>query len=99
MGETLSLDSQIGDRIRNVTFGFTEPYFLDKPMQAGFTIYTTRFNYDQGREVSLLSGRNLIPLFDQLGQGKPAELRFERIWIHDVSQLSDEEAELRPRWA
>ncbi|MEJ7607744.1 MAG: BamA/TamA family outer membrane protein [Bryobacteraceae bacterium] len=37
-------------------------------MQAGFTIYTTRFNYDQGREVSLLSGRNLIPLFEQLGR-------------------------------
>ena len=35
LGETLSLDSQLGDRIRNVTFGFTEPYFLDKPMQVG----------------------------------------------------------------
>ena len=68
LGETLSIDSQLGDRIRNVTFGFTEPYFLDRPMQAGFTIYTTRFNYDQGREVSLLSGRNLVPLFNQLGQ-------------------------------
>ena len=44
LGETLSIDSQLGDRIRNVTFGFTEPYFLDRPMQAGFTIYTTRFN-------------------------------------------------------
>ena len=68
LGETLSIDSQLGDRIRNVTFGFTEPYFLDRPMQAGFTIYTTRFNYDQGREVSLISGRNLVPLFNQLGQ-------------------------------
>ncbi|HUS06609.1 MAG TPA: outer membrane protein assembly factor BamA [Bryobacteraceae bacterium] len=68
LGETLSLDSQLGDRIRNVTFGFTEPYLFDKPMQAGFTIYTTRFNYDQGREVSLLSGRNLLPLFNTLGQ-------------------------------
>jgi len=68
LGETLSLDSQLGDRIRNVTFGFTEPYFLDRPMQAGFTLYTTRFNFDQGREVSLISGRNLAPLFDQLGK-------------------------------
>jgi outer membrane protein insertion porin family len=67
LGETLSIDSQVGDRIRNVTFGFTEPYFLDRPIQAGFTIYTTRFNFDQGREVSLLSGRNLLPLFEQLG--------------------------------
>ncbi|MBI1896883.1 MAG: outer membrane protein assembly factor BamA [Acidobacteria bacterium] len=67
LGETLSVDSQLGDRIRNVTFGFTEPYFLDRPISVGFTVYTTRFNFDQGREVSLLSGRNLIPLFETLG--------------------------------
>jgi outer membrane protein insertion porin family len=67
LGETLSLSSQLGDRIRQVEFGFTEPYFLDRPMQVGFTVFTTRFNYDQGREVSLLSGRNLLPLFDTLG--------------------------------
>jgi outer membrane protein insertion porin family len=68
LGETLSLDAQLGDRIRNVTFGFTEPYLFDKPMQTGFTVYTTRFNYDQGREVSLLSGRDLSPLFASLGK-------------------------------
>ncbi|MEO8659051.1 MAG: outer membrane protein assembly factor BamA [Bryobacteraceae bacterium] len=68
LGETLSLNSELGDRIRNATFGFTEPYFLGRPMQAGFTIYTQRFNYDQGREVSLLSGRNLIPYYNSLGQ-------------------------------
>jgi outer membrane protein insertion porin family len=68
LGETLSIDSQLGDRIRNVTFGFTEPYFLDRPMQVGFTLYTTRFNYDQAREVSLFSGRNLIPLYEQMGR-------------------------------
>ena len=68
LGETLSLDSQIGDRIRSVSFGFTEPYFLDKPIQVGFTVSTQRFNYNQGREVSLLSGRNLLPYFNSLGQ-------------------------------
>jgi outer membrane protein insertion porin family len=36
-------------------------------MQVGFTLYTTRFNYDQAREVSLFSGRNLIPLYERLG--------------------------------
>ncbi len=67
LGEVLSFDAQLGDRIRNVTFGFTEPYLLDRPIQTGFTVYTQRFNFDQGREVSLLSGRNLIPLFNALG--------------------------------
>ncbi len=68
LGETLSLDAQLGDRIRAATFGFTEPYFLDRPMQVGFTVYFQRFNFDQGREVSLLSGRNLLPIFDALGR-------------------------------
>ncbi|HUQ93557.1 MAG TPA: outer membrane protein assembly factor BamA [Bryobacteraceae bacterium] len=68
LGETLSINSQLGDRVRDVTFGFTEPYLLDRPIQAGFTIYMQRFNYDQAREVSLLSGRNLIPLYESLGK-------------------------------
>lgn len=67
LGETLSLSTQLGDRIREATFGFTEPYFFDRPMTVGFTVNVTRFNYDQGREVSLLSGRNLIPLYNSLG--------------------------------
>ncbi len=67
LGETLSLSTQLGDRMRDVTFSFTEPYFLDKPVQVGFTVFLQRFNYDQGREVSLLSGRNLLPYYQQLG--------------------------------
>ncbi|MBZ2184834.1 MAG: outer membrane protein assembly factor BamA [Bryobacter sp.] len=68
LGETLSLDSQLGDRMRSVTFGFTEPYFLDKPIQAGFTVFYQRFNFDQGREVSLFSGRNLTAQFNSIGR-------------------------------
>ncbi len=67
LGETLSIASQLGTRIRNVTFGFTEPYFLDRPIQLGFTVFIQRFNYDQGREASILYGQNLIPLFQQIG--------------------------------
>ena len=67
LGETLSLSSQLGTRIRQVQFGFTEPYLFDKPIQTGFTLYTQRFNYDQAREASILSGQNLIPLFNSVG--------------------------------
>ena len=68
LGETLSLESQIGTRTRDVSLGFTEPYFLDRPLQLGFVVYLKRFNYNQGREASILSGSNLIPLYNQLGQ-------------------------------
>ena len=67
LGETLSLESQLGTRMRDVSFGFTEPYFLDRPLQLGFVVYLRRFNFDQGREASILSGTNLIPLYNQLG--------------------------------
>ena len=67
LGETLSLDAQLGSRLRNVTLGFTEPYFLDRPIQLGFTVFTQRFNYDQGREASILTGQNLIGYYQALG--------------------------------
>src|SRR5262249_25641915 len=67
LGETLSLESQVGTRMKDVNLGFTEPYFLDRPLQLGFVVYLRRFNFDQGREASILSGTNLIPLYNQLG--------------------------------
>ncbi len=67
LGETLSLESQLGTRMRDVSFGFTEPYFLDRPLQLGFVVYLRRFNFDQGREASILAGADLIPLYNQLG--------------------------------
>jgi outer membrane protein insertion porin family len=67
LGETLSIESQLGTRMRDVSLGFTEPYFLDRPLQLGFVVYLRRFNFDQGREASILSGQNLIPLYNQLG--------------------------------
>jgi len=67
LGETLSLSSQLGTRSRDASFGFTEPYFLDRPLQLGFVIYVRRFDFNQGREASILSGQNLIALYNSLG--------------------------------
>ncbi len=67
LGETLSLDSQLGTRMQNVSLGFTEPYLLDRPIQAGAMVYLRRFNYNQAREASILSGQNMIPLYQNLG--------------------------------
>jgi outer membrane protein insertion porin family len=67
LGETLSLQSQLGTRVKDVSLGFTEPYFMDRPLQLGFVVYLRRFNYDQGREASILAGQNLIPLYNSLG--------------------------------
>ena len=68
LGETLSLSTTLGTVQRDITLGFTEPYFLDRPMQLGFTVFMQRFDYDQARQASVLAGRDLTSLYNQLGQ-------------------------------
>jgi outer membrane protein insertion porin family len=67
LGETLSLNGQVGTRLSSITAGFTEPYFLDRPLQVGVEAHVTRYDFNQAREASILSGENLIPLYNQLG--------------------------------
>jgi outer membrane protein insertion porin family len=68
LGETLSLQATLGTIQDNVTLGFTEPYLFDKPLQAGFTVFFSRFDYNQARQASILSGTDLTALYNQLGQ-------------------------------
>ena len=68
LGETLSLSTQLGTVMRSAQFGFTEPYLFDVPLEVGFTLFTSRFDYNQAREASVLYGQNLVPLFNALGQ-------------------------------
>ena len=59
LGETLTLGGQLGDRQTNLTFGFTEPYLFDRPISTGFTIFVSKFNYNQARELGILSNQQL----------------------------------------
>jgi len=68
LGETLSLQATLGTIQDNVTLGFTEPYLFDKPLQAGFTVFFSRFDYNQARQASILTGTDLTGLYSQLGQ-------------------------------
>jgi outer membrane protein insertion porin family len=67
LGETLSLSSQLGTRLRQVQFGFTEPYLFDHAVQTGFTLYIQRYNYNQAEQASILAGTNLISYYNALG--------------------------------
>ena len=96
LGETLSLESQLGTRMRDVSLGFTEPYFLDRPLQLGFVVYLRRFNFDQGREASILSGQNLIPLYNQLGSQNLLNYS-QNSHGFSVSASYPHQAQLRPR--
>jgi outer membrane protein insertion porin family len=59
LGETLQIQASIGNRQRDLLFGFTEPYMFDRPLQLGFTVYTRKFNFDQAQQLSILSGQRL----------------------------------------
>ena len=54
-GETLELGVQYGKRVKNYSFGFSEPYVFDLPLTLGFNVYN-RFNKYPG-------------LFDQKSRG------------------------------
>jgi len=75
LGETLTFSTEFGERQRNFLFGFTEPYIFDRPISTGFTLFDTRFNFNQARETSLLVGQrlqlnqNLIQNFNQNSRG------------------------------
>ena len=96
LGETLSLESQLGTRMRDVSLGFTEPYFLDRPLQLGFVVYLRRFNFDQGREASILIGHQPDSALQSAGFAEPAELLAEQPRLLRLGHLSHQ-AEFRPR--
>ena len=59
LGETLSVQASIGNSQRVLSFGFTEPYLFDRPIQGGFTVFTTKYNYNQARQEAILTGQQI----------------------------------------
>ena len=97
LGETLSLNSQLGTRQDNVTLGFTEPYFLDRPIQVGATVFYTRFDYNQAREASILAGQNLTAALQPAGRAEPVELRYQFARLHGIHEQASA-PQFCPRW-
>jgi outer membrane protein insertion porin family len=59
LGETLTFSAQFGDLQRSFMFGFTEPYLFDRPISTGFTIFDSRYNFDQAKQEALLLGQSV----------------------------------------
>lgn len=59
LGETLTLSSQFGTVQRAFSIGFTEPYLFDKPISVGVSVFSSRYNFDQARQTSLLLGQKI----------------------------------------
>ncbi|MFL6436065.1 MAG: outer membrane protein assembly factor BamA, partial [Terriglobales bacterium] len=59
LGETLSMSANIGNLQKSIMLGFTQPYAFDRPLQLGFTVYTSRYDYNAAKNYSILTGTNL----------------------------------------
>ena len=49
LGETLSVQANVGDLSRNLSFGFNEPYLRNKPISLGLQIFTSKYDYNPAK--------------------------------------------------
>ena len=68
LGETLSVQASVGNLQKNVTFGFTEPYLFDRPLQFGFTVFGSKYNFNQLQQAQISTGQVLTNLPDSVLQ-------------------------------
>ena len=59
LGETLNVSANIGNLQRSASFGFTEPYLFDRPLQFGFTVFTQRYNFNQATQYQIFTGQKI----------------------------------------
>src|SRR5579864_3752010 len=59
LGETLSVQANVGSISRVLLFGFTEPYVFDRPLALGFTVYNRKYDFNQARQDAIALGQNV----------------------------------------
>jgi outer membrane protein insertion porin family len=75
LGETLTLSAEFGEFQRTVQFGFTEPYLFDRPISTGFTLFSSKYNFNEAQQEALLLGQQVsvnpqfIQNYDQNSKG------------------------------
>jgi outer membrane protein insertion porin family len=56
LGETLSLQANLGNVNRQFLFGFTQPYFRNRPLNLGFQLFNTKSDYNAAKNYATTSG-------------------------------------------
>jgi outer membrane protein insertion porin family len=49
LGETLSVQANLGNVNRQLLFGFTQPYFHNRPLNLGFQVFDTKSDYNSAK--------------------------------------------------
>jgi outer membrane protein insertion porin family len=58
LGETLSLQGNLGNLARSAVFAFTEPYLRNKPMSLGFQLFSRKTDYNSARNYAAVTGQS-----------------------------------------
>ncbi len=56
LGETLSLQGNLGSISRQFTFGFTQPYVHNRPLNVGFQIYNSKQDFNAAKNYAAQTG-------------------------------------------
>ncbi len=78
LGETLTLQGNVGSIERNVRFGFNEPYVHNRPLNIGFQVFNSKYDYNASKNYTLAGGnaanltsatQSLLQKYDQSSTG------------------------------
>ena len=56
LGETLSLQGNLGNVSRQFTFGFSQPYVRNRPLNLGFQLFNTKQDFNAAKNYQTTSG-------------------------------------------
>ncbi len=59
LGETLSVQANLGNLNRQFLFGFTQPYVRNRPIQLGFQIFNNKQDYNAAKNYQASTGASL----------------------------------------
>lgn len=57
LGETLSVQANLGNLSRQFLFGFTQPYFRNRPLNFGFQIFNQKQDYNAAKNYQTTAGQ------------------------------------------
>jgi len=96
LGETLTLQANVGDVTRNVRFGFNMPYVRNRPLNFGFQVFNSKYDYNATKNYQLAGGnpanlsnatQSLLQKYDQTSSGftvsasYPIKHSFKRVGV------------------
>jgi outer membrane protein insertion porin family len=58
LGETLSLQGNLGSISRQFTFGFSQPYIHNRPLNVGFQIFNNKQDFNSAKNYQATSGQS-----------------------------------------